>query len=89
MVRGDLLVPIHWATFDLSLHAWTEPAERAHRAAAAANVRVAFPRPGESVVPGEPLPSPWWPDVAWKTAQESPVVSSGLPPTPPSAPPGV
>ncbi len=84
MVRGRLLVPVHWALFDLALHGWTEPAERVRAAAGvaagAAGVSVAFPRPGESITPGGPLPTePWWPSLPWQTAEEAPVVSSGMP----------
>ena len=78
LVRGGLLVPVHWGLFDLSLHGWTEPAERIRTAAEAADVTVAFPRPGESVTLGEDPAAPWWPDVPWQTADEAPIVSSGL-----------
>lgn len=43
-VRGELFIPVHWGTFDLALHGWTEPGERILVAAAAAGVRVATPR---------------------------------------------
>ncbi len=79
MVQGGLYLPVHWGTFNLALHAWTEPVERVLSAAAAAGVEVALPRPGESVELGRPLPQTrWWPTLPWKTAQEEPVVSSGL-----------
>jgi L-ascorbate metabolism protein UlaG (beta-lactamase superfamily) len=79
MVRGGLLVPIHWGLFDLALHGWTEPAERVRVAAAAAGVPVAFPRPGESLTPGDYSSEAWWPSLPWKTAAEVPVVSTSLP----------
>lgn len=78
-VRGKVLLPVHWGTFDLALHTWVEPGERVLAAARAAGVSVVVPRPGESVDPLSPVPPRrWWPDVAWKTAREAPVVSSGL-----------
>ena len=47
--------------------------------AEAAGVPVCVPRPGETVEPeAPPSVERWWPEVAWKTAEESPVVSSGL-----------
>lgn len=77
--RGGLLIPVHWGTFDLALHGWTEPAERVLVAAEAAGVPVSVPRPGQSV---EPLDAPvlerWWPDLPWQTAEEAPVVSGGI-----------
>ncbi|MBC9820847.1 MBL fold metallo-hydrolase [Terrabacter sp. MAHUQ-38] len=45
--RESLLVPVHWATFNLSMHWWAEPVRRLRRAAAEAQVPVAFPRVGE------------------------------------------
>lgn len=78
--RGGLMVPVHWGTFNLAFHGWTEPAERVLAAADAAGVRVAIPRPGQSVDPADPPGTErWWPETAWRTAAEAPVVSSGLP----------
>jgi L-ascorbate metabolism protein UlaG (beta-lactamase superfamily) len=76
---SGLLVPVHWGTFDLALHSWTEPVERLLVAAEAAGVAVAVPRPGESVEPADPPEvARWWPALEWQTAAEAPVVSSGL-----------
>ncbi len=47
--RESLLVPVHWATFNLSTHWWAEPVRRLRRAADAAGVPVAYPRVGERV----------------------------------------
>lgn len=82
MVRGGLLVPVHWGLFDLALHGWTEPIERVLVAAEASGVDVVSPRPGQSVVLGDPIGARerWWPDIAWRSAAEAPVVSSGLTP---------
>ena len=77
--RGGLLVPVHWGTFSLAFHGWTEPAERVLEAARASRVPVAVPRPGESVEPGAPPPTErWWPEIPWRTALEAPIVSSGI-----------
>ncbi|HKP62409.1 MAG TPA: MBL fold metallo-hydrolase [Polyangiales bacterium] len=60
-VRGRLLLPVHWGTFNLANHAWNEPAERAAKAASAAGVSYALPRPGEWVEPGVSQPTAaWW-----------------------------
>ncbi len=79
MVRGRVMMPVHWGMFDLSVHGWTEPAERVRVAAERLGIPVAFPRPGESVTPEAYTPEPWWPALPWKTAVESPAVSSNLP----------
>jgi len=74
-----LLLPMHWATFHLALHGWTEPVERLLVAARAAGVAVAAPRPGQRLDPARPpAPERWWPDAPWDTAAESPVRSTGL-----------
>jgi len=78
-VRGSLFMPIHWATFDLALHAWTEPVERILAEAARLQLSVAVPMPGQSIEPATLSPlTRWWPEIPWKTANEHPVVSSGL-----------
>jgi len=79
MVRGRVMMPVHWGMFDLAMHGWTEPAERVRMAAAALAIPVAFPRPGESITPEAYPTEPWWPDRPWKTATEAPASSTGLP----------
>lgn len=79
MVGGDLLVPVHWGLFNLSVHGWTEPIERIRVAAEAEGIRVAYPRPGESISLGNVPSEIWWPDIPWDTAEIAPSVSSGGP----------
>ena len=82
LVRGELFIPVHWGTFNLAVHNWTEPVERALLAAERAGVAMSTPRPGESLEPGAaPKDSRWWPDVPWKTATTTPVISTGLSPS--------
>ena len=81
MVRGDVFIPVHWGTFDLANHGWTEPVERAIVAARERNARIAVPRPGGSVEPAHETPlERWWPALPWQKAEDAPVVSSGLKP---------
>jgi L-ascorbate metabolism protein UlaG (beta-lactamase superfamily) len=42
-----VLLPIHWATFDLAFHRWAAPADWLREEAAERGVTVALPRPGE------------------------------------------
>jgi L-ascorbate metabolism protein UlaG (beta-lactamase superfamily) len=78
-VRGGLFFPVHWGTFDLALHSWVEPVERTLAAARSSGVQVVTPKPGQSIdVASPPSPERWWPELPWKTADEAPVVSSGL-----------
>jgi L-ascorbate metabolism protein UlaG (beta-lactamase superfamily) len=60
-LRGGVLVPVHWATFNLGFHRWSEPVERLREAAEAAGARLALPRPGERVDLAAPLAvHDWW-----------------------------
>jgi len=54
------LLPVHWATFNLSYHAWNEPILRALAAAQAKGVSVVTPRPGERVEWGQAFESKAW-----------------------------
>ncbi len=77
MVRGRVMLPVHWGAIALAAHGWTEPIERVLVAAKAAGVTVIAPRPGEPVEPSAPPELVrWWPEVPWKTAAERPVVST-------------
>ena len=81
MVRGKVMLPIHWGLFNLAYHAWTEPVERTLAAAQESGVEVALPKPGESFEPAVSRPSArWWPDVPWKTAEQDPIVATRMPP---------
>ncbi|MEC3974831.1 MBL fold metallo-hydrolase [Amycolatopsis sp. H20-H5] len=60
-VQARLLVPVHWATFTLALHPWTEPVDRVWREAKAHDVTLAIPRPGERIDAAEPpAVDGWW-----------------------------
>ncbi|HEX8866408.1 MAG TPA: MBL fold metallo-hydrolase, partial [Lentzea sp.] len=58
---GGLLIPVHWATFNLALHSWTEPVDRVWREAKARGLKLAVPRPGERVDVDAPNEvDGWW-----------------------------
>jgi L-ascorbate metabolism protein UlaG (beta-lactamase superfamily) len=60
-LRGGLLIPVHWCTFVLAFHDWSEPADWLWREATARDVRLAVPRPGERVDVLSPPPvDGWW-----------------------------
>ncbi|HLO66572.1 MAG TPA: MBL fold metallo-hydrolase [Holophaga sp.] len=84
ILGGRHLLPIHWGTFPLAPHAWTEPVERVLAEAARTGERVLTPRPGEPVLPGTTATARWWPALPWKRAEEAPIVSTpnGLRPQP-------
>ncbi|MEU7630938.1 MBL fold metallo-hydrolase [Nocardia sp. NPDC049220] len=59
-----LLVPIHWATFNLAFHGWSEPVQRMVAAARAAGTTVAVPMPGQRVDPADVPPGDdWWDNI--------------------------
>jgi L-ascorbate metabolism protein UlaG (beta-lactamase superfamily) len=63
-LRGELLIPVHWATFNLAVHSWADPVDRLWREAKARGVRLAVPRPGERVVVDIPPPvDGWWQEI--------------------------
>lgn len=58
---GDVLLPIHWATFDLAFHSWSAPIEWLLRDAG--QIDVATPRPGQRFTVGNSATLPtedWW-----------------------------
>ncbi len=58
---GGPLLPIHWGTFMLAVHPWTQPAERMLELAPAAGVELLLPRFGQPVEPGRNgTVDPWW-----------------------------
>jgi L-ascorbate metabolism protein UlaG (beta-lactamase superfamily) len=64
MLGGGTLLPVHWGTFDLALHAWDEPAETLLRLATEQHVRLLTPRLGAAVEPTHvEQPTPWWREV--------------------------
>tara|TARA_Y100000815_G_scaffold74871_1_gene63637 strand:- start:59 stop:448 length:390 start_codon:yes stop_codon:yes gene_type:complete len=77
MVRGKLMLPVHWATFELAPHSWTEPIERFLVAAEKAEIQYSLPRPGQSVeVDKSPYSRRWWPELPWRDAASYPIRSS-------------
>jgi len=55
------LIPIHWATFNLAFHPYTEPVERLLAAAGPAGVEVRVPQPGQRIDLSEPWDQKlWW-----------------------------
>ena len=60
---GPVLMPIHWATFNLAMHTWKEPVERLITEASKKNVSLVLPRPGETVgITNNAYNSRWWED---------------------------
>ncbi len=63
-LKGKAMIPIHNGTFDLALHDWYEPFERAQEAALANGVQLLTPKFGEQVQVQNPQAySAWWREI--------------------------
>ncbi|MDB5220608.1 MAG: outer membrane protein romA [Myxococcaceae bacterium] len=79
MLGGGTLLPVHWGTFDLGLHAWDQPIETITAGAAAARVNLVTPRLGRAIEPArvESI-DPWWRGLA-AAKDEAGAAVQGLP----------
>lgn len=59
-LKGKLMMPIHWGTFNLSTHAWFEPIERLLQYAKEKKIRLFIPEPGKPTEVKGALNSTWW-----------------------------
>ncbi len=59
-IKADVLVPTHWATFDLGLHSWYEPIERLIDASNSKGTKVLTPKVGEIVNLKQYENKYWW-----------------------------
>jgi hypothetical protein len=58
---GHVLLPVHWATFNLAFHRWAEPVQRLIAASARSRTQVVVPLPGERIdVLDPPRLTDWW-----------------------------
>jgi L-ascorbate metabolism protein UlaG (beta-lactamase superfamily) len=68
---GRVLLPIHWATFNLAFHRWAEPVQRALAAAERAGLEIVVPKPGGRVdVLDPPELKDWWSAVGSQSDHE-------------------
>ncbi len=76
LLRGKVLLPIHWGLLTLAYHGWTEPIERTLAAAQQKGAVVTTPLPGQPIEPSALPPSTiWWPKLPFETAAQAPIVS--------------
>lgn len=65
MLGGGTLLPVHWGTFDLALHAWDDPPETLTALATSLGTHVVTPRLGRAIEPSRiEAIDPWWREVA-------------------------
>jgi len=79
-LASGAFLPIHWATFNLAIHPWSEPAETVLRLGSAARVPLVMPRIG---APTEPSQSDgvdaWWRTVGSRAPE--PIAKDNAPET--------
>lgn len=60
-LKGNVLFPIHWGTFNVAIHPWDEPVKQVLKFAGQDKVKLCLPRPGEMVIwPDMEINSRWW-----------------------------
>lgn len=60
-LKGRVLHPIHWGTFNLAMHPWYDPMQRLVKAAQSAEVKIATPVVGDTTQYATYIPSSsWW-----------------------------
>ena len=59
-LKGGLMMPIHWGTFNLALHDWFEPIEKLLGYAADKKIKLFVPEPGKPTEVTGPHNSEWW-----------------------------
>ncbi|GJM62974.1 MBL fold metallo-hydrolase [Persicobacter diffluens] len=62
-VGAKFIIPIHWGSFALATHSWTDPVERVTTAAELVNLPLATPRIGEVIILPQmsgPTHEHWW-----------------------------
>ena len=60
-VQGKVMMPIHNSTFDLSMHDWNEPMQRALDISEERGVTLVSPEIGQRLAIAEPQPAKaWW-----------------------------
>lgn len=89
LLGGGKLLPVHWGTFNLAIHAWDEPAETLLRLASERGAQLVMPMLGVAVEPARiESVQPWWRSVtALETEPRSALAdhSEELPTLPPQA----
>jgi L-ascorbate metabolism protein UlaG (beta-lactamase superfamily) len=80
LLGSGALLPVHWGTFSLAMHAWDEPADTLLELALPAAVPLLMPRLGEPVEPRRlEAVTPWWRAVDRGDQPAAPPVAATLP----------
>lgn len=58
--KSNIMIPVHWAGFPLSLHTWKDPIKRCIAEAKIKGQNTCTPQIGQIVVMGKETSSEWW-----------------------------
>jgi L-ascorbate metabolism protein UlaG (beta-lactamase superfamily) len=59
-LKGKVMMPVHWGTFNLALHDWFEPIEKLQQYAIDKKIELFVPEPGKPTEFKGPYNSGWW-----------------------------
>ena len=60
-LKGKIMQPMHWGTFNLALHSWYDPMVRVAKAADSLGIKLSTPIVGETITIDENLQTEkWW-----------------------------
>src|SRR6185437_15578005 len=80
LLGGGALLPVHWGTFNLAIHAWDEPAETLVALAPKQDAHLVMPRLGAPVEPAHvDRVEPWWREIAALEKKERPASDEPAP----------
>ena len=78
LLESGVFLPIHWGTFNLAIHPWSEPAETVYRLGTSTGVPLLMPRLGAPTEPDRANGvEPWWRAIA--SAAPEPIAESDAP----------
>ena len=73
LLGGGTLLPVHWGTFSLAMHAWDQPAEVLIQQADRLGAPLLMPILGQAVEPAHAEKTrPWWRSVETQAASAHP-----------------
>jgi len=88
LLGGGKLLPVHWGTFNLAIHAWDEPAETLLRLAPARGAQLILPMLGQAAEPARfERVEAWWRATS-RLDSSQPSADSPAPEELPTLPPG-
>ena len=61
LLGGGALLPVHWGTFNLAMHAWDDPAETLFELGPKTGAQLLMPHLGQAIEPSHDIQiEPWW-----------------------------